>query len=220
MDEQDCSPPSPFLRPRIALAALKTVNRFECWGVRLQFCKLAVFVLTILSCATAVPATAQDFSLTGLFASFAPGTTEGWTATVTREDARPKDPLWTAVVYARRDSRIETGTVAPHNNAAGPRITGAPQAMNGLASFYSLDQMTASGEVYNKNDMTAAHKTLPLGTKVKVTNLDNGRSAVVRINDRGPFVGGRVIDVSEAAADVLGMRTQGVAPVRVDLMGR
>lgn len=186
----------------------------------MQFGKLSFIVVVVLTGAAPAPAAAQDFSLTDLFATFAPGTTEGWTANVTRQDALPKDPLWTAVVYARRESRIETGSVAPHRNAAGPRITGAPHAMNGLASFYSMDQMTASGEVFNKNDMTAAHKTLPLGTKVKVTHLGNGRSAVVRINDRGPFIAGRVIDLSEAAADVLGMRTQGVAPVRVDLLSQ
>ena len=165
-------------------------------------------------------ARAQDVSLFNLLSDFTPATTTGWTATVMREDQRPRDPLWTAVVYARRDTRIETGSVAPHTGAAGPRLTGAAHVMNGTASYYSMDQMTASGEMFNKNDMTAAHKTLPLGTKVKVTNLDNGRSAIVRINDRGPFVGGRVIDVSLAAADVLGMRTRGIAPVRVDLMGQ
>jgi rare lipoprotein A len=189
-------------------------------GDRVQFSKLAFFVLTLLSSATPGPATAQDFSLSDLFASFAPANTTGWTATVSREDQLPKDPRWTAVVHARRDGRIETGSVAPHSKASGPRITGTPHALDGMASFYSMDQMTASGEVFNKNDMTAAHKTLPLGTKVKVTNLENGRTAVVRINDRGPFIVGRVIDLSEAAADVLDMRTQGVAPVRVDLIGR
>jgi rare lipoprotein A len=80
----------------------------------------------------------------------------------------------------------------------------------GLASVYS-DQDTASGEKMNPGDMTAAHRTLPFGTKVTVVNRRNGRSAVVRINDRGPFVNGRVIDLSPAAADALDLG--GLAPV-------
>ena len=81
---------------------------------------------------------------------------------------------------------------------------------SGLASVYS-DQHTASGEQMNPADMTAAHRTLPFGTKVTVVNRSNGRSAVVRINDRGPFVHGRVIDLSPAAARALGV--DGLAPV-------
>jgi rare lipoprotein A len=81
---------------------------------------------------------------------------------------------------------------------------------SGLASVYS-DQHTASGEQMNPADMTAAHRTLPFGTKVTVVNHSNGRSAVVRINDRGPFVHGRVIDLSPAAARALGV--DGLAPV-------
>ena len=176
-----------------------------------------------LSAMVPASANAQDLSFSNFFAAFAPATTTGWTATVVREQApavAAKDPFWTAVVYARRDTRIETGSVAQLTPATVPRVTGAAHALTGTASYYWQDQMTASGEVFNKRDMTAAHKTLPLGSKVKVTNLGNGRSTIVRINDRGPYVGDRVIDLSEAAADVLGMRTQGLAPVRVDLIGR
>jgi rare lipoprotein A len=80
--------------------------------------------------------------------------------------------------------------------------------------------MTASGDRFNKRDLTAAHKTLPLGTKVRVTHLGNGRSVEVRINDRGPFKPGRVIDLSEAAAEQLGMTRQGLAAVKVEVMSR
>ena len=79
--------------------------------------------------------------------------------------------------------------------------------------------MTASGERFNKNDMTAAHKTLPLGSRVRVTNLKNGRETIVRINDRGPYIEGRVIDLSEAAAKVLGFTDQGLTDVKVELVG-
>ncbi len=75
----------------------------------------------------------------------------------------------------------------------------------GGASWYALTSRTASGERMNPSAMTAAHKTLPLGSKVKVTNLRNNRSVVVRINDRGPFVRGRIIDLSRGSARALGM---------------
>ena len=77
---------------------------------------------------------------------------------------------------------------------------------------------TASGETYNKNSMTAAHRTLKFNTRVRVTNLNNGRSVIVRINNRGPYGKGRIIDVSEAAARELDMIEAGVVPVRVEVL--
>ena len=85
----------------------------------------------------------------------------------------------------------------------------------GHASWYALHSRTASGEMMNPSEMTAAHRSLPFGTKVLVENLTNGRSVVVRINDRGPFVAGRIIDVSKAAASVLGILGSGTARVKV-----
>lgn len=85
----------------------------------------------------------------------------------------------------------------------------------GHASWYALTSKTASGERMNPNELTAAHRSLPFGTKVLVENLNNGRSVVVRINDRGPFVGGRIIDLSKAAAAQIGMIGTGTAKVRV-----
>ncbi|AFZ26099.1 rare lipoprotein A [Cylindrospermum stagnale PCC 7417] len=93
----------------------------------------------------------------------------------------------------------------------------------GIASWYGYDgsgSQTASGERYNPEGLTAAHRTLPMGTKVRVTNTRNGRSVVVRINDRGPYIGGRIIDVSAGAARVLGMIGSGIAPVKIDVLGR
>ncbi|MGO8916728.1 MAG: septal ring lytic transglycosylase RlpA family protein [Stellaceae bacterium] len=90
----------------------------------------------------------------------------------------------------------------------------------GLASWYGIDfhrKTTASGERYDMRDLTAAHRSLPLDTVVRVTNLSNNRSVVVRINDRGPFAQGRVIDVSRGAAELLGMTKSGVVPVRVEV---
>jgi rare lipoprotein A len=93
----------------------------------------------------------------------------------------------------------------------------------GLASWYGRDfngRKTASGETYNMYAMTAAHKTLPLGTWVQVTNLKNGRRATVRINDRGPFVRNRIIDLSYKAAKVLGVVGPGTARVEIRALGR
>ena len=93
----------------------------------------------------------------------------------------------------------------------------------GMASYYGYDgsgNRTATGERFNPEGLTAAHRHLPFGTRVRVTNTRNGRSVVVRINDRGPFIRGRIIDLSVAAARILGMMGSGVAPVRVEILGR
>ncbi len=91
-------------------------------------------------------------------------------------------------------------------------------AQTGKASYYGGRGRTASGG--HVGHMTAAHRTLPFGTQVRVTNLANQRSAVVTVNDRGPFVRGRIIDVSTGAAGVLGMRSSGVVPVRIEVVSR
>ena len=92
----------------------------------------------------------------------------------------------------------------------------------GLASWYGRDfhgKKTSNGETYNMHAMTAAHKTLPMNTYVKVTRLDDGRETVVRVNDRGPFVSGRIIDLSFSAAKELGIDIQGTAKVRITALG-
>ncbi len=89
----------------------------------------------------------------------------------------------------------------------------------GIASWYGPGfhgKETANGEVFNQDKLTAAHRTLPLGTKVEVTNVTNGRSVEVQINDRGPYVNGRVIDLSRAAAIRLGMKNRGLARVQIE----
>lgn len=94
-------------------------------------------------------------------------------------------------------------------------------AQTGQASWYGpgfYGNRTASGEVFRPGTMTAAHRTLPFGTMVRVTNLWNGRSAVVRINDRGPFHGGRVIDLAHGAAHQLGVTASGVASVKLEIL--
>lgn len=109
----------------------------------------------------------------------------------------------TRPVRSRRSTRTQVA-------AAGPS--------DGIASYYSQGSRTASGEKFNPRELTAAHPTLPFGTRVRVTNVTSGRSVTVRINDRGPFVRGRVIDVSHSAAESLGMVGQGVAKVKLDVV--
>jgi rare lipoprotein A len=91
----------------------------------------------------------------------------------------------------------------------------------GQASWYGYEggRVTANGERYNPGSLTAAHPTLPMGTKVRVTNNRNGRSVVVRINNRGPFTGGRIIDLSEAAAAAIGIKSSGVGNVSIESLG-
>ena len=106
------------------------------------------------------------------------------------------------------------------------RATGAPAAraarQDGQASYYAdryHGRPTASGEIFDVNALTAAHRTLAFGTRVRVTNLQNSKSVTVRINDRGPFIAGRVIDLSPAAARRIDMIRAGVVPVKVEVMG-
>lgn len=97
-------------------------------------------------------------------------------------------------------------------------ISEAQAGSRGLASYYGYRSKTASGEMMNPKAMTAAHRTLPFGTRVRVTAVHSGRSVVVRINDRGPFIRGRIIDVSTAAARALGIVGAGVAKVEIQVV--
>jgi rare lipoprotein A len=93
--------------------------------------------------------------------------------------------------------------------------------ITGVASYYGKGfhrKKTASGERYNKRDLTAAHLTLPFGTRVRVTNIENGKSVVVRINDRGPYKKARIIDLSKAAAEKIGMIQSGTARVKLKIL--
>ena len=117
----------------------------------------------------------------------------------------------------------ETSAAAPTRSAAlaSKLLRAVGDVQTGLASFYhhSLHGLkTASGEPYDQQAMTAAHPTLPIGTAVKVTNRNNRRSVIVRINDRGPHIGGRILDVSRAAAIELGMLRRGLAPIKLEVL--
>lgn len=99
--------------------------------------------------------------------------------------------------------------------------SGGRYVEKGIASYYAHEfhgRETASGEIFDMNNISAAHRTLPLGTVVKVKNLDNGKTIIVRINDRGPFVAGRILDLSLGAAKELGMIATGTARVRIEVL--
>lgn len=147
---------------------------------------------------------------------------------VQREHLRPDQAAsWKTTTHVvsppgkKPSSSVATSSL-PAAPASAPKLatplTGQSHSLNGIASYYWQEQKTSTGEMFDKMAMTAAHKTLPFGTRVRVTNLDNGRSVVVRINDRGPFKAGRVIDLSYAAADVIDMRAKGLAPVKIDIV--
>jgi rare lipoprotein A len=105
-----------------------------------------------------------------------------------------------------------------HPFAAYKHAVETPDASYGLASFYEHESQTASGEKFDAHELTAAHRSLPFGTRVRVTNVATGRSVTVRVNDRGPFVPGRIVDVSYSAAETLGIVGRGVAKVRLDVI--
>jgi rare lipoprotein A len=137
-----------------------------------------------------------------------------------------RDSSWPATVHLAKPQRPGSMAAVPVAYTPGGlplvspgSITGpAMGPATGIASFYWQEQMTASGERFDKSAMTAAHKTLPMHTRVRVTRLDTGRSVLVRINDRGPFKPGRIIDLSDAAADALGMKAMGLAQVKIDVV--
>lgn len=134
---------------------------------------------------------------------------------VTKVEIEPEPPAPVATA-------LKTAAIPVRRPAPPPPVRrGQPSSshnLRGIASYYWQEQKTANGEHFDKYALTAAHKTLPFGTRVRVTNRNNGKSVIVRINDRGPFKPGRVIDLSLAAAGVIGMRSTGLAPVAIDIM--
>lgn len=131
---------------------------------------------------------------------------------------RPVEAAGPRIQAAPDPARAAARPAAP---AIGKRVAESPAVITGTASWYGpgfAGQRTASGEIYDPSDLVAAHRSLAFGTPVRVTNRHNGRSVVVRITDRGPYAGGRILDVSEAAADVLGMRAAGTVPVSIEIL--
>ena len=116
------------------------------------------------------------------------------------------------------DSRVAAAPRKHTPFAADSHLAKTQFASYGVGSFYVEEQQTANGENFNPKDLTAAHPTLPFGTRLRVTNVATGRSVVVRVNDRGPFVPGRIVDVSYSAAEALGMVERGIATVKLNVV--
>lgn len=116
----------------------------------------------------------------------------------------------------------EAAAEVRHINAFGKKFSPEPEKIQtGIASWYGgrfIGGKTANGERYHASDLTAAHRSLPFNTYVRVTNLRNNQSVIVRINNRGPFIQGRIIDMSVRAAEELGMKRSGLAQVRVEVL--
>lgn len=187
----------------------------------------SAWVIPALALASAFPVAAQEWpSLFGNNdgpARGAPVSPRSWRVTIQRDlhevpAVAAADPLWTATITYHKVPLIASNPIP----RAAPRpinpATGKSHILEGIASYYWQDQMTATGERFDKTALTAAHKTLPLNSRVRVTNAVNGRSVVVRINDRGPYKPGRVIDLSEAAAHQLDMQSLGLIPVKLQLI--
>jgi rare lipoprotein A len=139
------------------------------------------------------------------------------------------EPARHIVNGANKGSRLETiaveaAPIAPERVVIrGPLAETVPPVVKGkstygLASYYWQGAKTANGETFNSHDMTAAHRTLPFGTRVRVTSLETGRSVTVRINDRGPYVDGRIVDISRGAAESIGMIERGVTKIKLDVV--
>jgi rare lipoprotein A len=131
----------------------------------------------------------------------------------TRQASFERDPTAPPVTRRHVASVRRHTPFASHRQAADTKV-----ASQGVASFYTEGTETASGEKFDTHDLTAAHPTLPFGTKLRVTNVATGRSVTVRVNDRGPYVPGRIVDVSYSAAESLGMVGRGVANVKLDVV--
>jgi rare lipoprotein A len=199
------------------------------------------FALTLkslaVSIATASPVLAQDLgaaagyaglsqsgsSLTGSDALGAPGAlsgdslANGWEATIVPASP-PRLAAPPTVVRVPKPTLASRPSIWPEIPTKPARSAGKHHAMSGIASYYWQGHTTASGEPFDKSAMTAAHPSLPFGTKVRVFCENTGRQVVVRINDRGPFKPGRIIDLSEGAADVIGMRGRGLTTVQLEVI--
>jgi rare lipoprotein A len=168
------------------------------WGATAEQHRQVVRWVGLIGAAASLAACAQP-SVVSRHTAFAPSSTRQAAFERARE---------TRVSVVRRQ-------VAPSEHHV---ATAKPTSGGGVASFYTEGSSTASGEKYNPNELTAAHPSLPFGTRLRVTNTTTGKSVTVRVNDRGPYVPGRVVDVSYSAAQALGMVHSGTANVKLDVM--
>ena len=122
-----------------------------------------------------------------------------------------------SVAHHRRVAAASRRHTAFAAKPAAAKLAALTDNSVGIASFYKYEAKTASGEQFNPRALTAAHRTLPFGTRLRVTNVATGQSVTVRVNDRGPFIPGRVVDVSHSAAKELGMIDRGITKVKLEV---
>jgi rare lipoprotein A len=180
-------------------------DRVSCVGKALRLFAVALTAATLAACA-------QQSVVTERSASLAPSRQTSPNANKTAAIAKPR------IVASKHETVVAKKPAPPASSKPAAETKDAKDASYGLASYYWQGTETASGEKFNTRELTAAHRTLPFGTRVRVTNLATGRAVTVRINDRGPFVAGRIVDVSQAAAESLGMVDRGVAKIKLDVV--
>ncbi|MGW4422708.1 septal ring lytic transglycosylase RlpA family protein [Streptosporangium sp. NPDC004631] len=164
------------------------------------------------------PEAATDSVTTAPTTTAGPGAAKGTTGPSSAPRATIRPPATATPTDAATPMVKSTPKIGKTKAAPEPKTHVISTGTCG-ASFYGEPQMTASGEQFNPNAMTAAHKSLPLGSKVRVTNPANGESVTVRINDRGPYVGGRCLDLSRAAFSAIGDTGAGVMRVKYEVLG-
>lgn len=141
--------------------------------------------------------------------------TERYASPGVSRQAFPQAPRRASVAHHRRVAAASRKRTATRLAAARPAAL--TDSSVGIASFYKYHAKTASGEQVNHSELTAAHRTLPFGTRLRVTDVTTGQSVTVRVNDRGPFIPGRVVDVSHSAAQALGLIDRGITKVKLEV---
>jgi rare lipoprotein A len=185
--------------PSISRAGMPGISVEALWGATAARCGHVVRWVGLVGAAASLAACAQS-SVVSRNSAFMPSTRQAAVEHHRETRVAAREPV---SVVRRREPASESG--------AGSKSAG-------LASFYSEGNSTASGEKFNPNELTAAHPSLPFGTRLRVTNTATGKSVTVRVNDRGPYVPGRVVDVSYSAAQALGMVNSGTANVKLDVV--
>jgi rare lipoprotein A len=179
-----------------------SMSRKKTWGCQMTIRQAVQLVALALAGATLVGCVQHT------------GTETSTSLAVTRQASQ------TPEVPQRRASLAHHRRVAAlsrkHTSSASKRAAPTGGSV-GIASFYSYDTQTASGEPFNPGELTAAHRTLPFGTRLRVTDVASGQSVTVRVNDRGPFIPGRVVDLSHSAANELGMIDRGITKVKLEV---
>jgi len=191
----------------------RSAGIFSAYRINISRLKNGLRIFAVILTAATLAACAQSSVVRDRGTSYqaAPDTSAGWNSSaIVRPTAR-------RVAGVRKIHGATRHVVVGHKKRTRLTRHGGADSRE-VASFYGHDSETASGEKFDPHELTAAHRTLPFGTRLRVTNLANGRSVMVRVNDRGPFIRGRTVDVSSSAAEALQMTERGVVNVKLDVV--